>query len=175
MQSIPAVGPNFVHKAAALNEELEKGQQSLFDATMKERTDAPATLKEKLVSAPAPALKRIKGYFTLYMEVYDKQMGCFLVRWEPDRTEKKLTYCSGMPLPALQSFGKTHPKCLAVVLDVLLLLPYFGVKFTVHVYHDALKGILTLPDTTRQLVRWQHHFLTSSLFSIELALRNELV
>lgn len=87
--------PSFAHKAARLNNKLEKGEPRTFNAHLRKDHDSLVTIEDMLVSTAVLALPRSKGRLTLDMDAYDKQVGWVLIEEQSDRTKKLLSFGEG--------------------------------------------------------------------------------
>lgn len=88
--------PNFPIIAAPLSKKLMKNQPANLWELVAEELDALAILKEKLILPTILELLRFEGQFTLDTDAYDKQIGCVLVRKQPDSTYRPVEYWLGL-------------------------------------------------------------------------------
>lgn len=70
---------SFTRTAGPLNKMLCKCQPQTFDRLSENEPTALETKKTKLVEPSVRALPRFPGYYTIYMNACDKQIGWFLV------------------------------------------------------------------------------------------------
>lgn len=103
---------------------------------------------------PVFHLPRPIASYILYTDACDRQVGFILLQQQSDKLDKLVVYWSKSLKDAEHAYHTKHKACLAVVLNVLLLIPYLkGAVFKVRSDHDALPWILNLADGSGKLAR----------------------
>lgn len=84
--------------------------------------------------------------------------GVVLFQSQDEKSTHQIRYWSRTLNKAEIVYDTTHRECLAVIWEVLIILPYLeGAKFTIRRDHDSLLWTLTMSDATGKLPRWRLH------------------
>lgn len=80
--------------------------------------------KYKLSSPPYLELPRCNRIMFINTNAYDCQVGCVLLKQQPDKSVRHIGYWSHTLAPVKMRYGTTKRECLAVVWEMLILSPY---------------------------------------------------
>jgi RNase H-like domain found in reverse transcriptase/Reverse transcriptase (RNA-dependent DNA polymerase) len=132
--------PHFSTLAAPLSALLCKCMPPQLGPIPKDGVVAFNTLRDRLLSPPVLALPRAKGQMWLDTEASDGQLGCCLLRLQPDGKPLPLGYWSRTLNAAEKNYSTTEKEYLAIVWAVTHLRPYLeGIDFTDRTDHHALR------------------------------------
>jgi RNase H-like domain found in reverse transcriptase len=124
-------------------------------------------LRDRLLSPPILALPRAEGPMWLDTDASEGQIGCCLLKLQPDGKPLPLGYWSRTLNSAEKNYFATEKECLAIVWSVTHLHPYReGIRFTVRTDHHALRWVMNLSDAQGRLARWRLR-LAESTFKVE--------
>jgi hypothetical protein len=82
----------FTNIAAPLNVLLQKGETPQLGPLSPEQVISLDTLRAALLKPLILALPLIEGAFTLYADAFDHQLGCCLLQYQPDGTQRPIGY-----------------------------------------------------------------------------------
>lgn len=99
---------NFVHFAAPLNCELRKGQPRKFVRLNKKDFTEIVTVQQKTISTFILALPYAGGQPMLYTDIFNVQVGCVLLKEQPDTTKRPNGYRSWSLTNAKQAYDTTQ-------------------------------------------------------------------
>jgi RNase H-like domain found in reverse transcriptase len=151
---------DFAKISAPLNILLRKGETPQLGLLSPEQVFAFDTLRVSLLHPPILALPRIEGAFNLDTDASDHQLGCCLLREQPDGTQKPIGYWSRGLTSAEKNYSTTEKECLAIVWAILHLRPYLeGQNFIIRTDHHSLRWVLNLSDAQGRLARWRIRLL----------------
>ncbi|MBW0561426.1 hypothetical protein O181_101141, partial [Austropuccinia psidii MF-1] len=147
----------FAHIAISLYKLCSK--DVVFEIT-KERQDEYERIKHELTNAPGLILPEFELPFNLYIDAACSQgLGAALyqrqiVDGEP--REGVIFYISTQLKDSETRYGETHTECLFLVWDLEKFYYYLeGAVFEVYTDCTALKSLLNMKTTNRQMLRWK--------------------
>jgi RNase H-like domain found in reverse transcriptase len=113
----------FAKIAEPLNLLLQKGETPQLGPMSYKQVTAFDTLRDALLNPPVLALPRIEGAFTLDTDASDHQLGCCLLKSQPDGSQRPVGYWSRGLTSAEKNYPTTEKECLAIVWAILHLRP----------------------------------------------------
>lgn len=130
----------FARVPAPPNQDLQKGHSQTFDGLAKDWITALETLNVNLVEHTELVPSRLQGAYAAETDACHKWIGYIHHKKLPGRTDRPIKHFSRALNDSQRAYNTTHRECHAVVLSLLLLLPYLkGSRATDHTDHNALK------------------------------------
>lgn len=96
-------------------------------------------VKSSPISPPVLALPDLTGHLTIDTDACDVQVGCALLRKQPDKTVEQIGYWSRSLTDAKRRYDMTQRESLATAWAVFLLHPYLeNTIFTIRTDYDSI-------------------------------------
>ena len=142
---------DFAKVAAPLHQLTEKGKKFVWT---KSCSEAFASLKDKLTSAPVLAYPEMGKVFILDCDASDVAIGGVLSQMEDDK-EHVIAYGSKCLTKAERRYCVTRRELFAIVHFVKHFKQYlYGVKFLVRTDHGSLRWLFNFKEPEGQVARW---------------------
>ena len=147
----------FAKIARPLTDITRKDAAPDYDNPTETQLQAFEDLKARMIAPPVLALPRYGWPYMIDTDASAYQLGCTLLQ-EHDKANdwRPVRYWSYSLNDSERNCSATERECFAVVWAVRTLRPYVeGTKFTVRTYHDALRWLMSLTESSVRLTRWR--------------------